>query len=391
MSPGLPGLGAGQGGIGKGLNDPRIMVASFILGELVKSFSAQKRNPNYRRIGPGAWARNSQVDTSSINPAGYTFYAQHKNSLKDDGTISGSASVLKSPIWLAKYLLVEFGGLDATNDFEATAGAFGNFATAASDLDALVSADWEAIYRHLTPGNLDAALDRICSQAPIAIWQSNQTGKWMAEVFNRTVAPRQKFKDSGGNVYYWHLQNDFLPYGEPMITWTDPEHIVNEVHVHYRMAGHSGQYTADCWVGPDGSDDGTGTRDQTGAAGTSTDREVRATDSRNDWHIYNRIDIYADQIYRQTEAVVLRNYLFDTAYRPRMVFDSATWNRAATLEPNQVIYLDHASFIDDYPVMRYPDRGGSQKAWNQFAWLVTDVQRSGGDMDVYQVTAEEIL
>ena len=47
--------------------------------------------------------------------------------------------------------------------------------------------------------------------------------------------------------------------------------------------------------------------------------------------------------------------------------------------------------IDDYPVMRYPDRGGSQKAWNQFAWLVTDVQRSGGDRDTYQITAEEIL
>jgi hypothetical protein len=386
---GLP--GPATSGSAKG--DPRLTVGLYMLGQLIESFKKHPKNSNYRRSGNGAWTKIAKVDRVSVNPTGYSFYAQHSNSLRDDGsgTCTGTASAfIKNPVTFAKLLLTQFGGLSA-GDFETGAGVFGNFLQAASDLDALVTGDWEIKYLHLQPGNVSAAIDRLMAQAPLAIWQSSRTGKWMAEVFSRTPSARQKYKDAAGNVYKWHYLKDMLPYGEVVIDWTPPDDIVNEVHVHYGMSAINGQYTGDCWVGPDGSDDGLGTRDQTGAIGTSTDREVRATDSRDEWDVYNPVHVWADQIYRPEQAKVLRNFIFDSFSRPRMTVQFNTWNLAAGIEPNMVTYLDNV-MNDDLPVPRYPGHGGAQKGWDEFHFLVVDCQRIEiGKASGYQMSLEEIL
>lgn len=392
---GLPPIAAGKGGVGKGLSDPRIAVGLYIFSELLASFRKQQLRPGWRKIGRGAWSKVGDLtSTNSINPDSYQFYAQHKNSLRDDGTgdYAGASAYIKNPATFAKMILCEFGGL-STSDIQTGAGVFGAFDQAATDLDALVTGDWEIIYRHLQQGTVGSALQRLMGQAPMAFWQSQRTGKWMAEVFKRTPAARQKFKDAAGNVYKWKYLSDLLPYGEPVFTFTPPDEVLNEVHIHYALSAFTGQYTRDCWVGPDGSDDGTGTRDQTGAIGTSTDREIRATDSRNDWHVYNVHHVYADQIYRPEQAKVLRDYIFDMAYRPRMLAALPTWNLAAGLEPNMVTYIENSQeLLDDYGVPRYPGHGGSQIGWDSIPWLVTDFPRvSEGGRTRYVLNLEEIL
>lgn len=375
--------------------DPRIEVGLFIVTKFLAMFRRQPMAPGWRKIGIGAWSKIGDVAaTNSINPDSYQFYAHHKNSLRDDGTgnYAGVNAYIKNPVTFGKMLLGEFGGIAAA-DFTTGAGVFGSFDQAASDLDGLVAGDWEIIYRHLEQGTIGSALQRMMGQSPLSFWQSQRTGKWMAEVFNRTISARQKFKDAAGNVYQWKYLSDLLPYGDPVFTFSPTDEVVNEVHVHYAMSAYTGQYTRDCWVGPDGSDNGTGTRDQTDAIGGTNDREARSSDSRSDWHVYNPHHVYADQIYRPAEAVILRNHLFDMAYRPRMLAALPTWNMAAGLEPNMVTYIENSQdLLDDYGVPRYPGHGGSQIGWDSIKWLVTDFPRvSENGRTRYVLNLEEIL
>lgn len=350
-------------------------------------FGRRKLKKGYRQIAPGIWSKVFQ-DTVSLNPDGYQFYAHHTYPRRDTNpaTITDTNSkYVASPVWIASDILTQIGGVTSGNI--CTSG-FGSFIQAQTDLDALVSGDWEVIFRTLGPTNPDECLARLSEQSPVAFWCGND-GKWRAAVYNRTPSTASKFTDADGNVYYWSYGTDMLA-GSFRCGVTPVRDVVNEVRIEYALFAPTNSFTKTTWVSPVSSDDGTGSADQTGAIGTATDRTARAVNSRDDFGIKQARTFQFDQIWTDEQAKYMRNQYFDMAWRPRIYGQFDTWNIAATLEVNQTIYINDD--VGDYvPVPNYPGNSLGPRSWADIPMIVTSVERSiMGDFEKYTVSWEEI-
>lgn len=350
-------------------------------------FGRRKLKRGYRQIAPGVWSKVFQ-DTISLNPGDYQFYSAHKYTRRDTNpaTITDTNSkYISSPVWIAADILQSIGGVTSGN---ICSSGFGSFIQAETDLTALTGVDWEIIFRILGPTNPDECLARLSEQSPVAFWCGND-GKWRAAVYNRTPTTASKFVDADGSIYYWSYGTDIMA-GSFSCGLTPVRDVVNEVRVEYALFAPNNSFTKTTWVSPNGSDDGNGTADQTGAIGTSTDRSVRATNSRDDFGIKQARSFQMDQIYTDEQARVMRNYYFDIGVRPRIYGQFDTWNIGATLEVNQTIYL--SDDLGDYvPVPLYPGNSLSPRSWADIPMMVNSVERNiSGDFEQYTVSFEEI-
>ena len=249
------------------------------------SYDVPYRAPRHQVADRHAWDRGAETPPGNGKPNnfdnGTLYYAQSLGSINDNGsgryTGSAGASInWPSAIW--HHYAEQFGQV-ATTDITTAATTFGSFAEARTALNAKVSGDWDlslSITERTTPTQL---IDRLGGLAPLKIYRSMLDGKFKALVYKQTPDTYDYFLDPFGNNYSWKYSEDMAP--KPKARLSPIDAVVNEVHVRYGGFAPDGSLTKDTWVSPDGSDDGSGNRDQTGALGAANDREARAVRSRD--------------------------------------------------------------------------------------------------------------
>jgi len=339
---------------------------------------------------PGVYNYRFTRSPKSASLAGAQFYGLHDYAIREDGsgTYGMTANVaIDWPPAIARYILTELCGV--TSGYQTTgASTFGSFTQAITDLNAKVSGDWQVHFGIYGPEPVSSILARLCQQAPMNIWKSQWTGKWCCQVYKSTPDTWDYFLDPYSNAYSISYDTDLL--SEPEIGTTDVAESVSEVHVRYRKFAPTDAFTRDTWVGPAGSDDGTGTRDQNAAA--PDNREALLSDAKTQFGIKNAITLECDQLYLDSTAVAMRNYVANRFYRPRVTVDLTVWARFAGIEPGQIIkisddWLDHVG-----PPPKYP-YGTTARKWSDLKFFVAAAPRlrMQGGRPVIDLSLEEVI
>lgn len=325
---------------------------------------------------------------------GTLFYAQSLGSINDDGsgTYTGAASTpicWPSAIW--HHFAVKFGNLPS-GDITTGASTFGSFSEARDSINAKISGNWEvcvSVPDRTTPSQL---IERLESITPMKIYRSMLDGKFKCVVYKQAPDAFDYFLDPFGNAYAWKYSEDMAR--KPKARLSPLDAVVNEVHVRYAGFAPDGSLTKDCWVSPDGSDDGSGVRDQTGALGTSTDREARAVRSRDFYGagvtggFQQSITIEAPEIYGDDIAVQLRNHIFDRRWRRKVMLDFLTGNRAIDFYQGMATLVDN-ELEDHVPCPYIPLDGGSAKRWGDLKFY-GNARRQPGMASRYMMSLTEI-
>lgn len=195
----------------------------------------------------------------------------------------------------------------------------------------------------------------------------------------------------GSTNYKWKYTEDMVD-GSVRVGFTPIDECINEVHVRNAPFSPTNQYTKEAWVGPEGSDNSNGSRDESGAG----DREDQATGSRDDLHIKNSVTLDLPDLIWPL-AADYRTYFFDRFSRPRLTISFTTGQRGIGLEPGMATLIDNE--LQDYiPVPYYPGDGvggGTAKEWDDIIFFVRDVELvsgsgAGGAPFLVNVTLEEI-
>lgn len=348
----------------------------------------QGRSGNLWNRGPGG----------PPEPPGHTdgalIYAQSAGAMIDNGsgkyTGSAGASInWPSAIW--QHYAEEFGKL-ASGDVTTAATTFGSFAEARTSLNAKVTGDWDVIVSILdrtTPSQLIGRMERI---APIKIYRSMLDGKYKCVVYKQTPDTYDYFLDPFGANYSWKYSEDMAP--KPRARLTELDSVVNEIHIRYGGFAPDGSLTKDCWVSPDGSDDGSGVRDQNGALGAANDREARAVRSRDFYGsgvtggFQQSVTIDAPEIYTDEIAVALRNFEFDRRWRKKVALDFLTGSRAIDFYQGMATLVDN-ELHDHVPCPYIPLDGGSAKRWGDLKFY-GNARRQPGMRGRYVMSLLEI-
>lgn len=304
------------------------------------------------------------------------FYAQSLGSMIDDGSgtytgIAGNPIIWPPAIW--HHFAAVYGGLSSGN-FTTGASTFGSFDAAITALNAKVTGNWDlslSIPERITPSQLNARLQNL---APLKIYRSMLDGKFKALVYKQTPDTYDYFLDPFGNNYSWKYSEDMDP--KPMADLTDPDAIVNEIHIRYGGFAPDGSLTKDCWVSAEGSDDGSGMADQTDALGGTNDRTARATRSVAFYGIRNATTVDAPEIYTDEIAVKLRNYLFDRLWRRRVTLQFLTGGRASDFYQGMATLVDN-ELQDHVPIPYIPIDGGSAKRWGDLKFYGNALRQPG--------------
>jgi hypothetical protein len=341
----------------------------------------------------GIWNLLTKVPLFTFDISGYNLYAYMSECVQDNaaGDVTGTANAnIFLPAHIHKWFTWKVCNPAASPTPGYTSSGFGSYSQAVTDLDNLTEGSWELFYRILEPETPDTMRARIARQAPIDFYVSMLDGAWRAVVYPASgTSPGSHLKflhPDGSTVYKWDYNTDML---EGTFEWgyTPLDECVNEVHIRYGMYAPTGQYTKDCWVGPNGSDNGTGTDDQNTTAPNT--RSALAVDSRDDLHIKHTIYVDCPDMILFGPALALRNYYFDRFRRPRLWVRFVASPRAATLEPGMVTYL-HNNLQDVVPCPWYP-AGASAKEWDDINFFVRSVDvQSSINSHSYVVELEEI-
>ena len=315
---------------------------------------------------------------------GALIYAQSAGAMVDNGsgTYTGSAGASinwPSAIW---HHYADQYSILGSSDFTTASTTFGSFTEARTSLNAKVSGDWDvivSIVERTTPSQL---IDRLEGIAPIKIYRSMLDGKYKCVVYKQTPDTYDYFLDPFGSNYSWKYSEDMAESPKPIADLSPLDGVVNEVHVRYGGFAPDGSLTKDAYVSPDGSDDGSGTRDQNGALGAANDREARAVRSA---YFYGggvtngfrqSVTVEAPEIYTDEVAVALRNYIFDRRWRRRVTLDFLTGPRAADFYQGMATLVDNE--LQDYVPCPYnPLDGGSAKRWGDLKFYGNARRRAG--------------
>lgn len=340
--------------------------------------------------GRKVWSKYS--DPITPDTTGVLFYAAVSEMIKDNGTqitegAESSGHNFSEPPWIFKHHSDRVQGLNTSSVYQNTADTFGSFRDAVADLNDRIgdAVGWKICYRHLTPERPEDMAIRLMRQAPISFWKSIFTGKWMCHVYQSSPPSWTYHLDADGNATKWTF-DDFAD--EPEIFQTSREECINEVHIMWGLFAPTGEFTRDTWVGPSGSDDGSGTRDQNTTA--PENREALAAASKSDYKVKSSVVLECPDIDRQTVAIQMRNYIFDRFSNPRITIVFRTWNKAYGLEPCMTTKISNT--LQDYrPCPKY-STSGSPVAWEDLDFFVVSCDRiatSAGDL--YEVVLEEII
>jgi len=339
---------------------------------------------------PGVYNSSSYRTMKAQNLSGARFYATAKDQIYEDAssTYGGTASQeIDHPVVIARYIMTEMCGV-TSGQFTTGASTFGSFTQAITDLNAKVSGDWQVHFGIYYQQRMEEVLARLCQQAPLHIWYSHWTKKWCAQVYKSTPDTWDYFLDPYGVAYSISRETDVI--GEPEITTSDVTECASEVHVRYRLFAPTGALMRDAWVGPAGSDDGAGTRDQNAAA--PENRETLLSDAKTQFGIKETMTIECDSLYLDTTGVAMRNYLADRFYRTGVVVQLTVWARFAGIEPGQIIkisddWLDHVG-----PPPKYP-YGTTARKWSDLKFFVAAAPRlrMQGGRPVIDLSLEEVI
>lgn len=342
------------------------------------------------KIGRGLWSRGAQ--TGAIQEQSQlSIYSGSGVIVRDDGsgTITGTAdATITRPPWIFRHFTQLVCGESGSN-FTTGATTFGSVDDAKTDLDTFSGSAMVALYRILEPETPDDMAARFGAQMPIAFYKSVLDGKWKMPVYP-TGSPRtaQKFlAPDGSTVYKWKVGEDFIA-DSAQASYTSVDSIINEVHVRYGLYVPTNTYKYDSWVGPSGSDDGTGTRDQN--AGSPENRETICSNSKTYYGVKNAVSIDCDLNPNDNVlAKRLRNYVIDRFNRPRLELKFSTPSRAIGLEPGMVT-LVHNDLQDYLPLPWYPGPN-ARRNWDDMKFFVRDLsfECTAGQFP-HTVTLEEI-
>ena len=306
------------------------------------------------KAGPwkGVWFKPSDV-TPELNPQS-PIYVGAGTVVRDDGsgTITGTASTtINQPAWIFRHFTQLVCG-EVSGNFTTGATTFGSTNDAKTDLDTFSGSTGIALYRLTSPETPEDMAGRLGSQFPIAFYKSIIDGKWKMPVYP-TGSPRtaQYFLDPNGTAYKWKVGDDFIA-DSAQISYTPVDEIINEVHIRYGLYLPTNTYRYDAWCGPTSSDDGTGTRDQNGAA--PDNRETICINSKTYYGVKSAMAIDCDMNPNDNVlAKKLRNYIIDRFNRPRLLLKFTTLSRAIGLEPGMVCLVSND--LQDYiPLPWYP-------------------------------------
>jgi hypothetical protein len=350
-----------------------IQIAAMVMREVLRqSQGGIGKGDGFRDL----WSRGGNqrrlrgTDKPPQDTSGWQYYALTDDAVKDANpaihTSTNSDDIVR-PCDIYHYLVRQIGGL-AGGSMHTTSSTFGSFTQARIDLDAkLASGSWDIVYRILEPEDQNETAARLSSQCPIAFWRSQWDSKVRAQVYKSTPDTWDYFPNPDGDAHSWSWDTDILK--DSLLIGTVPaDQCYSEIHVKYDLHAPTGQYMKECWVGPAGSDDGTGTRDQNAAA--PENRETIADYRRDNLGIKRTLTVECDQLYLDTTAVAFRNYLFDRS-RPRVVVRFDTWARVIGLEPNMATLMSDDLLDNVGPPPVYPGMStGSVQAWSDLKFFV---------------------
>jgi hypothetical protein len=321
-------------------------------------------------------------------------YAQVGGIIRDDvaGTLTTGypTTLIATPSLIFRHFGQIVSG-EASGNFTSGTSVFGSFSDLYDDLEDYdgLPHEWYVFSPVLSPISLSDLAAQFGAEAPCAIFKSASDGKWKGVIYpTGTLGTQQKFLDPAGNPYKWKVGDDFIE-SSVSAGFTDLDDCANEVHVSFGLFRPTGSYRFDSWVGPSGSDNGNGTRDQNAAS--PNNRETYAADSKTVYGIGGVLNISAPTITSYEQAFRLRNYLFDRLSRPRLLVSFTTGGRALGLEPGMVTYI-HNDLQQYLPCPWYPGpRFGTSRSWDQLAFFVQDVsfEFTGGAL-LHTVNLEEI-
>jgi len=361
-----------------------IIVAAVAIGIGRKVFGKifEKRRPKVYKY--------ESSRTLKTNTAGTQFYHMAAEGILEDAssTYGGTASVgIDTPFVIARYLLTEMGGV-VSGDFTTGASTFGSFTQAITDLNAKVTGDWQIHFGIYEPESMGSLLARLLQQAPINIWRSQWTNKWCATVYKQTPDTWDYFLDPYGNPYSISYDTDVID--DPEVTSTEAVDCLSEIHVKYRLFAPTNSLTRDTWIGPSGSDDGLGTRDQNTTA--PNNRETLLSDSQTQLNVKTIYTIECDSHYLTTTSTAFRNYLADRYYRPRITLALTVWARFAGIEPGQILKISDDWLDRIGPPPKYP-YGTTAKKWSDLNFFVSaaPIIRNKSGQPVIDLLLEEVI
>jgi hypothetical protein len=323
------------------------------------SFVASPSSGEPHLWGPGApdkgdWVKGWAAKTLRTGQS----LRAYVRGIKDDGsgTYTGTASALvENAADVAYHLLDTYSGLTVGEDFVATGSAIGSFATARTELGS---------YHNLTvlvtepTSTWDVFVD-ICRQAR-AVPVVNSDGMLGMVVIDPTPSANY---ESG---YAWRADEDFLSesfrYGR-----TPVEDAVSSVVIEYAYSYPDGKFRGLTYVNADGSDDGTGTADESGTG----DREDQAEVVERLYGPGREFKLQARYIRRQGVAKALRNFYFDNLKRPRLWCEFLTTRKACDLSVGNVTVLADDKINGFWP----PNAHRPANGWDDYKWYVTAVTR----------------
>lgn len=339
------------------------------------------RSPASSRL----WSRGPGVGPGRPDMSGELIYVMGDQNQLDDGsgTFTGSAgSSIAWPTSIWHHLGVKLAGL-STSDFEVGSSTFGSFVEARTSLNLKVTGDWDCLLAITDKVRPMQVAERLMSVFPLAIYRSMLDSKFKAVVYKLSPDSFDYFKAPNGSSHVWMPGET----DEPRAGLSPYDAVVNEVHVRYGHYAPTGELTKETYVSPDGSDDGNGTRDQTGAITASNDREARAVRSKAIWG-QRSITVDIPEVYTDEIAVVVRNWLFDMYWRRKVVLTFVTGQRAIQFEPLMATLVS-STLQDRCPIPYSPLDGGAAKSWGDLKFYGR-AARQPGLVDRYRMTLVEI-
>lgn len=319
----------------------------------------------------------NNVITLPARPSGVIVGLQ---GLEDDesGTYTGSASsLIENPADIARHLLVEHSPVE---DSDLASGAeFGSFATARSLLNPVGAVEWRlAPWLGGKPEPIETVFNEICLQSRSRPIQ-NADGK-----IGMIVLPESPTADYRGGAFAFesgvHFEADSFECGITSI-----DEVYTRIRVRYDYSPYQNDFRGLTFVHEDSSDDGTGTRDESGSGG----REELAA-ARENLHKTTREYEYAAHYIRdQWVAVCFRNFLFDQLSRPRVWISFLAGRAFCDLSVGNIIPLADSTING----MLAPSSYGGFGYFSAFKWLVESVTRIAqpDQPATYRITALEAV
>lgn len=284
----------------------------------------------------------------------------------------GNALIEKGPD-VAHYFAANFMGL-ASTEIE-TSDGIGDFEAARTALGAYHVLAFRAAERRPSI----EYFEEICQQSR-AMPVFNSSGKLGMVVISSDPVPDYR---TTGDPYQWEPGRDF--YENTFRCWRTPiSEVANRIYIDFAYCHNTGKFRRTAFITPEATDNGFGTDDDAA-------RKLKAGYSETRFGEGREFRLRAYHVRKQGVAKKLRNFYFDTLWRPRVSFEFETGVNACDLSVGNVIMF--AGAVHTINGWALPNPDVTSKNWSSYYWYVTGVTRmeSAGDVSRILVRATEAV